>query len=166
MRSLILPALLALAFSANSQSIKKYSISNSGCTAFMYCDPGKWDVDLSEDSSKVYTAECSKDNVTYGIVLVKLLQPVPDLTAAEDVTISYLDYLKASVHIKTAAGYGKGHRLNNSESTRGILDYWKDADKNNWKIKAWTDGKFIAVLYAFSAADLSRDESELIPGRV
>jgi hypothetical protein len=28
-----------------------------------------------------------------------------------------------------------------------VIDYWT-VRKNNWKVKGWTDGKFIAVLYA------------------
>jgi hypothetical protein len=111
-------------------------------------------VDLSEDSSKVYTGECMVADVSYGVICVKLLTPVTDLTMAEDLVISYLDYLKVSFDIKKATGYGKGHRLNNNENTRGILDYWEGKDLANWKVKAWTDGKFIGFMHAYSKKEL------------
>jgi hypothetical protein len=149
----LLSFLLFAIISANSQSLKKYPISTSGCSLYSYCD-AKYDVDLSEDSSKVYTGECMVAEVSYGVICVKLLTPVTDLTMAEDLVISYLDYLKVSFDIKKATGYGKGHSLNNNENTRGILDYWEGKDLANWKVKAWTDGKFIGFMYAYSKKEL------------
>jgi hypothetical protein len=151
--TLLFSFLLVAIFTANSQSLKKYPISTSGCSLYSYCD-AKYDVDLSEDSSKVYTGECTVADVSYGVICVKLLTPVTDLIMAEDLVISYLDYLKVNFEIKKAAGYGKGHRLNNNENTRGILDYWEDKDLNKWKVKAWTDGKYIGFMYAYSKKEL------------
>ena len=111
-----------------------------------------------------------KDDISYGVVCVKLLNPVSDLTMAEDLLISYLDYLKENFNIINAAGYGKGHRLNNKENTRGILDYWEDKDKDKWKIKAWTDGKYIGFIYVYSKKELPEAkvniflDSFLLPG--
>ena len=139
--------------SLKAQSLKKYPVSNSGCYIYSYCE-SKYDIDYSEDSSKVYTGECTSGEVTYGIICIKLLLPVTDLAAAEDLMISYVDYLKVSFDIKKSAGYGKGHTLNNNEHTRGIIDYWEDKELDKWKIKAWTDGKYIGFLYAYSKKEL------------
>jgi hypothetical protein len=136
-----------------SQSLKKYPVSNSECSLYSYCE-ATYQMSLSEDSSKVYTGECNVADVWYGVICVKLLTPLPDLTMAEDLVISYLDYLKINFEIKKAAGYGKGHRLNNNENTRGIIDYWEDAELDKWKVKAWTDGKFIGFMYARSKKEL------------
>ncbi|MES1218659.1 MAG: hypothetical protein ABUT20_24360, partial [Bacteroidota bacterium] len=76
------------------------------------------------------------------------------LSTAEETAVSYLDFLKTQFKIKAAVGYGKGHRLNNNENTRGIIDYWTDDENENWKVKAWTDGKFITVLYVYSNKEL------------
>lgn len=143
-----IPALLS-----RSQTLKKITISSSGCSAYVFCDY-KFEKQFSEDSSEVYSGECVKDAVSYGIICVRLSQPANDPERAEESMISYLDYLKTSFGITKSAGYGRGHRLNNNESTRGVLDYWEDAEKNNWKVKAWTNGKFIAVLYGYSAKEL------------
>ena len=67
---------------------------------------------------------------------------------------SYLEYLKGNFDITSAAGYGRGHTLNNDPNTRGILDYWKDREKAEWKVKAWTNGSYIGVLYAKSKKEL------------
>ncbi len=150
----LLSFFLACFFISNSQSsLKKNTIGNSGCSVYAFCDL-TFEEKYSEDSSVVYTAECSKDDMGYGVICVKLLTPIVELDKAEDVMINYVDYLKSSFAIVRSMGYGKGHRLSNNENTRGVMDYWEDKEKNNWKIKAWTDGKFICVLYGYSAKEL------------
>jgi hypothetical protein len=138
---------------SNAQVLKKIPVSNSGCSLYTYCD-FKIDQAYSEDSSLVYTGECEKDQVSYGVICVRLKISQDDLDGAEESLIGYLDYLKSSFGILKSAGYGKGHRLADNEKTRGVLDYWEDSDKNNWKIKGWTNGKYIAVLYGYSAKEL------------
>ncbi len=145
---------LGMAGAGEAQTLKKYAVSNSGCSVYMFCDPGRFDIDHSEDSSTVYTAQCETGDVTYGVICIRLLEQVNDLKEAEELMISYLDYLKLDFEIKSAAGYGKGHKLNNAANSTGVIDYWKDAANNNWKIKAWTDGKYIGVLFAFSKKEL------------
>ena len=152
---------MLLVSGSHGQSLKKYSVGNSGCSAYFYCDPGKFDLAKSPDSSEVYTAECTNDGVSYGIICVKLKEQITDMDAGEGVLISYLDYLKTSLNITSAAGYGKGHRLKNNENTRGVIDYWKDKDNENWKIKGWTDGKFICCMYVYSAKELNETKTNV-----
>lgn len=158
MRTALLITALLFSFSnlqaqAPAPSLKKHSIGNSGCTVYNYCLP-KYKLDYSNDSSRVFTGECLNGDVTYGVICVKLLHPVAELTHAEDLLISYADYLKQVFSINKTMGYGRGHFLNNNPNTRGIIDYWEDADKDKWKIKAWTDGKFIGFMYAYSKKEL------------
>lgn len=143
---------LVVSFSP-AQSLKKVPVSNSGCSVYTYCG-FNFETEYSQDSSLVYVSECVKDEVSYGIICVKLLQPAGDLDKAEEMLIDYLNYLKTSFSISKAVGYGRGNRLNKNENTRGVIDYWEDNEKNNWKVKAWTDGKFLAVLYGYSAKEL------------
>jgi hypothetical protein len=44
--------------------------------------------------------------------------------------------------------------LKNKEATRGVIDYWEDKDGVSYKIKGWTDGKYIAVMYAYAKTEL------------
>ena len=150
---LLLFGLLIITAVADAQTLKKYPIGNSGCSLYNYCE-SKYIVEFSEDSSKLYRGDCISGDVTYGVICIKLLNPITDLIAAEDLVVSYLEYLKTSFNITKSAGYGKGHRLNNNENTRGIIDYWEDKEQDKWKIKAWTDGKYIGFMYAYSKKEL------------
>ena len=160
MKNLLTLALLLTSALVSGQSLKKYSIGASGCSAYMYC-AAKFEASKSQDSSSVYTGECTMAEVTYGVICVKLLSPISELDAAEALIIAYADYLKTSFSITKSMGYGKGHRLNKDENTRGILDYWQDEAGNNWKIKAWTDGRYIGFLYAYSKKELPEPKINL-----
>lgn len=158
MKRLLIQLLLLAGFiSAESQTIKKIAIKNaeseSGCSVYSYCN-FTFQTSYSEDSSLLYTGECSPDSVSYGLICIKLREPLPDLDASEEIVIKYLDFLKTNFSITKAAGYGKGHTLRNNENTRGVIDYWEDDKQNNWKVKAWTNNKYIVVLYAYSAKTL------------
>jgi hypothetical protein len=106
-------------------------------------------------------SECVKDGLNYGVICVKLRQSFKDLDQAENALISYLDYLKSSFKITKSAGYGKGHRLANNENTRGVIDYWEDKEKNNWKVKGWTNKNYIGVMYAYSLKELPETKLNL-----
>lgn len=157
-RLLFCSFLLSLAVSA--QSIKKMPVEQSGCSYYGYCSI-RFETSYSQDSSKVYAGECVKDSISWGLICVKMSNLPSSLEQAEEILTAYLNHLKSSFAIQKSAGYGKGHRLNKNENTRGILDYWEDSEKNNWKIKGWTNGRFIAVLYAFSKKELPENRVNL-----
>jgi hypothetical protein len=145
--------------SAYTQSLKKYSIGLSGCSAYFFCDPGAFSQSFSEDSSTIYTGECRPaDSLSYGVICVKLKEAVKPGEEAEELMIAYLDYLKTVLNIASSAGYGKGHTMEKKPEVRGIIDYWKDKDGDEWKIKSWTDGKFIAFMYVYADGILNETE--------
>lgn len=147
--------IITAGLTVNAQGMKKLPVGKSGCSVYTFCTLSFKEPDFSQDSSLVYTSECfNKDSVNYGVICVKLKASVDNPDDAEGLLISYLDYLKTSFEITKSVGYGKGHRLKDNEATRGVIDYWEDKDGNNWKVKGWTDGKFIAVLYGYSVKEL------------
>ena len=130
----------------NAQALKKYPVGKSGCQVSMYCNPGKFELSMSPDSSAVYTGECKAGDVTYDIICVKMKEKIDSLDDAEAVLVQYLDYLKSSFDVPEAAGYSRGHRLKGQEKrSRGVLDYWKDKEGANIKVKGWTNGRYISV---------------------
>jgi hypothetical protein len=163
MRRFLLLAFFCFTFftSFAQQTPATVAISNTGCTVQVFCFPGRFDAYDLEDGSTVYADDCEKDGITYGIYCVKLKTPVPDLQAAEDTIISYLDFLKLDYGIVKAKGYDKGHQLNKNAKTSGVKDSWEDADKNKWKLKAWTNGYFICVLFVYSSKELPEKKTEI-----
>lgn len=144
-----------ISITTNSQTLKRYPIGKSGSTVYMLCDPGQFDLAYSEDSSEVYTSECIADSTNYGVICVKLKQSIDAVPESEDMMISYLDHLKKGFNIKSSVGYGKGHTMDKKPEAKGVIDYWTDESGDEWKVKAWTDGKYIAVLYVYANGKLA-----------
>jgi hypothetical protein len=145
----------------SAQTLKKYAIGKSGCSANFFCNPGTFEVTHSPDSSVVYTGECKDGAVTYDVICVQLKEKIANLKDAEQILEQYLDYIKSSFGIEIAAGYGKGHRLRGKEDTKGMIDYWIDKEKNKLNVKGWTNGQYIAVLIAISDKEIPYDKSNL-----
>lgn len=159
---IVLFSTLSVAFSyAQSQFPAKVAISTTGCTVQVFCFPGRFDSYDLDDGSTVYADDCEKEGVTYGIYCVKLKNAIANLEAAQDTIITYLDFLKLDYGIVKSKGYERGHKLNKDENTRGISDSWEDADKNNWKINAWTNGNFICVMHVHSEKELPDKKTEI-----
>jgi hypothetical protein len=134
------------------QSLKKYPIGNTACSAYFYCNPGTANVSYSEDSSAVYQLQCDTAQLRYGLVCVALKEAITELVVAQDLMISYMDYLKTTFNIKQAAGYGKNNSKASDPKLIGVVDFWKDDQQRDWQVRGWTDGHYIAVLYAAGAA--------------
>lgn len=146
----------------NAQGMKKYDIDDSGCKAYFFCDPGAATKSYSEDSSEIYTMECKADNLHYGLICVKYGAAALPIVEPEALMIQYIDYLKQEFKIKESAGYGKGHTMSSNVKATGMIDYWKDSEGREWKIKSWTDGQFIGFMYVYGDAELPGDKTSKI----
>jgi hypothetical protein len=146
---------------AQQQEGTRVQISNTGCTVQVICFPGRFDAYDLEDGSTVYADDCLKEEVTYGIYCVKLKKPIGEIAMYEDSIASYLDFMKLDYGIVKSNGYDKGHELNKDESTRGIYDTWEDAEKNKWKVRAWSNGAFVCVLFVYSAKELPEKKTDI-----
>ncbi len=154
-------ACLLISVLTQAQDGTRVAISTTGCTLQVFCFPGRFDAYDLEDGSTVYADDCEKEGVTYGIYCVKLKKAIPDLEAAQDTMVTYLDFLKLDLGIVRGNGYDRGHKLNKDDNTRGIKDTWEDVDKNKWKVRAWTNGNFICILHVHSSKELPDKKTEI-----
>ncbi|MCX6181515.1 MAG: hypothetical protein NT150_06280 [Bacteroidetes bacterium] len=116
----------------------------------MPAEPDPVDLSYSPDSARVYTIEALDSSTGmyfhFGAIVV---EDVDLGDSKEEMVIAYMDYLKTAFNVKTAAGYGKGHTLSTHASAVGVLDYWEDADGDQWKVKGWADSKSIVVMFVY-----------------
>ncbi len=150
--------LLLIDLAATAQSIKKYPIGNSGCSMYCYSEPENGETEYSEDSSIIYKAFSFIDEYEYGVICVKLFEPIEDLESAEAMSKGYCDYLKTVFDIEESAGYGMGHKMDSYEHATGFIDYWKDKEGDEWKIKCWTNGAVIAFMYVTHTGSLPSED--------
>lgn len=152
---LLFAVFLALAWTpaqTTAPKFARYNISDSGCKIFLPAKPDPVTMDYSPDTSKVYTIECLdstyKSFFHFGSIVVDLKDTLKD-GEVEDMLIAYLDYLKTAFNITEAAGYGKGHTLSTHPSAKGVIDFWKDKDGDEWSIKAWGDRHILFVMFIY-----------------
>lgn len=130
---------------------EKQTIGSSTSTAYF---PDEMELivteNLSEDGSMVYTCETTAGNFSYGVALVKFKDFTLDTKEEREMMLTdYLDFLKNVFSIESFAGYGTGHQLATDESVEGIIDFWRDADGDEWSINAWVRNDGLAVMFIY-----------------
>lgn len=157
---LILPLFLVGTLRAQSADftpprLVKTAIGASGCHAYLPDDAEiAFDVSYSPDSSVVYTGDFASGDFHYAVIVVKLNNMVLEtLEEKQAMLTSYLDFLQSEFSITESAGYGMGHTLTAYPDATGVLDYWEDADLDEWTVKAWADGSTMAVMAVYGATD-------------
>lgn len=133
----------------------KVAVGNSGTYAYVPDDEEFIaELSYSPDSSAVYTGEVLSGNYRFAVIVVKLngMELVNQLER-EDMLASYMDYLQETFSIVAAAGYGKGHTLEMYPEATGMIDYWEDADGDQWAVKGWADAHTLAVLMLYGTGD-------------
>ena len=126
---------------------EKTAIGTCGC--FQYAPPGLV-VEAptkSPDGADVWNASTHFGGFEFGVIAVRFGEPFPTTDGLEDLLVGYLDFLKGQVGIVSAAGVGRGHRLDSNPAAVGVIDYWKDGEGDTWAVKGWVDPKRLAVVY-------------------
>jgi hypothetical protein len=140
---LFLATSLVIRFSS-SKRIKLQSIGNTGCSALLSSEK-KTESCLTQSGDQLYFHEFRDKNVTYGMICVQMTHECT-LEEAEEMLRSYIDKLKGPFYILHNTGIHSDADWN-SETSQTIVDYWQDASRKDWKVKGYTNGKTIAVLY-------------------
>ena len=109
----------------------------------------------------VQMRECKEGDVTYGVIAIKPKDQYPDLTDAEKVLLAFMEQLQHSFAIKHTTGLHVETYLHTSKTA--ITNYWQDGEQRDWKVKGWTDGVALAVLYIknIGAVPIEKEETFL-----
>lgn len=152
----IIICFIAFQFTAQTTETKvphlvKRTIENTPCTTFFPDDEDpNFELSYSPDSSKVYTGEVYSGDHHFSLILIELNgMELQNVEEKENILINYLDYLQGTFNIASAAGYGKGHKMESDSDAVGVIDYWEDMDGDQWAVKAWANKKFLAVLMLY-----------------
>jgi hypothetical protein len=140
---LFLATSLVIRFSS-SKKIKLQFIGNTGCSALLSADT-KLESSLTQSGDELYFHEFKDKNVTYGIICVDMNEKY-SLAEAEEMLRSYIESLRGPLYILHNTGIHEDADWN-SETSKTIVDYWQDCSKKDWKVKGYTNGKTLAVLY-------------------
>lgn len=82
------------------------------------------------------------------------------LTEAGEMLQSYIDRLRGPFYILHNTGIHDEADWN-SETSKTIVDYWQDYRKKDWKVKGYTNGKTLAVLYVKNIGNVDVKKQDL-----
>ena len=133
-------------------SVPRFSKTPIGaCGCSLYAPPGLTfgDPSKSEDGAEVWTAEVKEGDWIYGVIAVKFKEPFADATPEnlEELLVAYLGFVQAQAGVTKAVGVGRGHTQAENPGARGVIDYWEDAEGDQWAVKGWVDKERLAVLF-------------------
>ena len=146
MENLLFFLATSLAMRINTQrKLQQQYIGTTGCSALLYAQQDDLNKVKTASGDDLYFHEHKSKGVSYGMILVEM-QDDHDLVIATEMLISYIDKLRSPLSIMHRVGITKDIDWNTTESST-ILDYWQDKKGADWKIKGYTNGRQLAVLY-------------------
>lgn len=139
------------------RKIKNQFIGNTGCSALIASDD-ELETSTTTSGDQLYFHEFKEKTVRYGMICVEL-QNEYFIEDAEKMLSTYIDQLKSAFSIRHNIGIDRDADWN-CETSRTIVDYWQDDQKKDWKVKGYTNGKTLAVLYVknIGNADVTRQD--------
>ncbi|HWJ92337.1 MAG TPA: hypothetical protein VNR87_14575 [Flavisolibacter sp.] len=153
--------LLATSFAlrlSSSKKFKNFFIGDTGCSALLLSSS---DVQRTKTVSgdHLYFSEFNESKVGYGLICIHLKQEC-DLNEASEMLHSYMEKLRGPFYVLHNTGIQKDVDWN-TDCSKTLVDYWQDADKQDWKVKGYTDGRFMAVLYVKNISQVEVRKQDL-----
>lgn len=142
MENLFLFLATSLVLRIPKPKFKRYIIGNSGCSSFLPNDRNLLHIQRTKDGDRIYFNESNLRNVTYGLITVQM-KDVFTLKQAEEILVQYINRCRKPFGIS----YNISMQVENAAGKIVITDYWQDEKSIDWKVKGYTDGKTLALLY-------------------
>ncbi|HEU4904191.1 MAG TPA: hypothetical protein VFT06_15405 [Flavisolibacter sp.] len=130
-----------------SPRFKRYLIF-PGCSTLLNSGSRTLHIRHTKDGDRLHFNEYAADGVTYGMVCVRL-QHACTLEKAEDILLQFLRRSRKPLHIR----YSDLPEIESDGKLLTVTDYWQDSAGIDWKVKGYTNGKIISMLYVKNITD-------------
>lgn len=142
-------------FSARPK-VAHQSIGDRGCSALLSGKRQK--ATATEGGDKLYFHEFKESQTTFGLICISLHQEY-SLDEASAMLQNYMEKLHVPFTILHQTGIQPETDWN-SQASCALVDYWQDGECVDWKVKGYTDGRSLAVLYVrnIGPVDVARQD--------
>jgi hypothetical protein len=144
---------------SSSRRFKNEFIEKTGCSVLQIAPWNQFESSRTPSGDELYFNECVEDKVTYGIICIQLNQPYI-IEVAETLLSHYIGKLRKPFKIKHHIGIQHDFDWNN-ESTKAVVDYWQDIHGKDWKVKGYTNGEIMAILYVKNITEVEVARQDL-----
>jgi hypothetical protein len=137
---------LAAAFSSALEKPGKITIGAPGCTLSVHKPPTVHRIETQE-GYPAYIGQSKIREASYGFASVILPEKITDPEVFHKKLYGLLEDVYSSFRIVYGTGLSYGYTHPGDESIFGFTEYWQDKEGLDWKVKAWTNGQVMTVLY-------------------
>ena len=141
MENLLMFLATSLVLRIPKPKFKRYLIG-SGYSALLVSGHNTLHYKTTKEGDRVRFYDHEVDNVTYGLITVHMKE-LYTLHQAENILVQYINRLRRPFGI----AYNISMEIEKNKGMITICDYWQDDNGCDWKIKGYTNGKIIGLLY-------------------
>lgn len=152
MEDLIFLLTASLALYKTPKKSETVLIADSGCSVELTSQKLSFETTETEEGDRLHYAEHWDRNVTYGILCAQLAEEI-GLDEAKEVMINYINRLRGPFYAVHHIG-AEVCDPKDETAVVSLIDYWQDCDGLDWKVKGYTNGSIIAVLYVKNINEL------------
>jgi hypothetical protein len=156
--------LLSAVFTYNKLSTPKkfvdVTIDAPGTSVLLPSDFKGFNKTVTLSGDEFYIGECFSGKAGYGVLYIKLKERIW-IEDAETMLSYYISRLQEPFNIAHNTGIGYCISIDQEKDNRKLVDYWQDELGIDWKLKGYTNGKFIAVLYVQNISEIDVDKQDL-----
>jgi hypothetical protein len=134
---------------------KRYLLGANGCSTLLVSGNNTIHFKHTKDGDRVYFYEQEVNDVTFGMISVQMKE-VFTLNQAENILVHYINKIRRPFHIS----HNISMEMEKKNQVLTLTDYWQDEQGIDWKVKGYTNGKTVAVLYVKNIADSFVDEQD------
>lgn len=144
---------------STSRKFKNYFIGDTGCSALLFANEEEFERSVTASGDALYFHEFAERTVSYGIICIQLKES-SSLKEATEMLVTYLNKLRTPFGVLHHAGIQRDTDWNSSQS-KTMMDYWQDGYGRDWKVKGYTNGRVLAVLYVKDIANVEVTKHDL-----
>lgn len=156
MENLIFLLTASLVLYKSSKKPRRTFIGDTHCSV-LFSPDATFDFSRSDEGDQLYFAEHTDKNSTYGVLCASIHSRL-SLEEAGDVMTTFLNRLRTPFNAPYNTGVNRCENRVNDCVT--MVDYWQDADNLDWKVKGYTDGQVIAVLYVKNINEITVEKQD------
>jgi hypothetical protein len=157
---------LAAAFSSalETSTPLKITIGAPGCTLTVHKPPTVHRIETQE-GYPAYIGQSMINEATYGFATVILPSMITGHDDLQKRLYTLLEDVYSSFRIVYGTGLSYGYTHPGDDRIFGFTEYWQDKGGLDWKVKAWTNGQVMTVLYIRNIGDVKlKDQDSYLDG--
>ena len=158
MENLIMLLTASLVMFRSAKKFRPTRIGATGCTVLL---PSTVDFEhtRNEEGDQIYYADHYEKDCRYGVICAWLSKPLM-AEEASGLLKSYVERLQGPFSAEHSTGVLVTSEPTLTYPVTAMTDYWQDGQGQDWKVKGYTDGRIVSVLFVKNIGEGEIDKQD------